>query len=137
MISLTLRKTKLLLRAILFISLMMFFYFLFMKSALEKFMEGATTIVESTQKGSEPNYPVLIICPYPSFKPSFFKEHGLEGRGLEMYFWLLYPKYIRKLESNSTVYDTYMKMSYILQKDWHIEIQNNLKLNDIHLFRSR
>ena len=137
MISLTLRKTKLLLRAILFISLMMFFYFLFMKSALEKFMEGATTIVESTQKGSEPNYPVLIICPYPSFKPSFFKEHGLEGRGLEMYFWLLYPKYIRKLESNSTVYDTYMKMSYEFQKDWHIKIQNNFQLLDTNLFSSR
>ena len=137
MISLTLRKTKLLLRAILFISLMMFFYFLFMKSALEKFMEGATTIVESTQKGSEPNYPVLIICPYPSFKPSFFKEHGLEGRGLEMYFWLLYHQYIGKLKSNSSVYDTYMKMSYEFQKDWHIKVQSNFQLLDVHLFRSR
>ena len=103
---------------------MMFFYFLFMKSALEKFMEGATTIVESTQKGSEPDSPVLIICTHPSFKPSFFKEHGLDGRGLEMYFWLLYPQYIGKLKANSSVYDTYRKMSYTFQKDWHINIQN-------------
>ena len=58
-----------------------------MKSALEKFIEGATTIVESPKKGVQPTPPILVICPDPPFKKSYFKEHDLVDPGIEKYFW--------------------------------------------------
>ena len=57
-----------------------------MKSALEKFTDGATTIVESPKKGAKPSPPVLMICPDPPFKPSYFKKHNLVDAGIEKYF---------------------------------------------------
>ena len=95
-----------------------------MKSALEKFKEGATTVVETPQRGMEPDSPVIVICPDPPFKPSFFKERNLEGLGLEMYFWSMYHHvlYIGKLKNHTSVFDVYMNMSHTLGKDWNILI---------------
>ena len=44
-----------------------------MKSALEKFINGATTVVKSQEKGVQPDPPVLDICPDTPFISSFFK----------------------------------------------------------------
>ena len=73
MISKTLRKTKLVVRGLLFFVLPVLFYILFMKSALEKFINGATTVVKSQEKGVQPDPPVLDICPDTPFISSFFK----------------------------------------------------------------
>ena len=70
MIALTLTKIKFMSRGILFIILLIFFYFLFMEPALQKFTDGATTIVQSQEKNVQPDPPVLVICPDPPFKPS-------------------------------------------------------------------
>ena len=51
MTSITLGKTKIVVRGILFITSLALFYILFMKSALEKFIDGATTIVQSQEQG--------------------------------------------------------------------------------------
>ena len=117
----TLGKTKFVIRGILFIILLVLFYILFMKSALEKFIDGATTIVQSQEKGVQPNLPVLVICPDPPFKPSYFKKLDLVNSGHEKYFWDFYRQYISKLEY-STPADIYMNMSRMLGEEWNIRV---------------
>lgn len=69
-----------------------------MKSALTEFFKCRTTIAQS-QELVDPDDPVLVACPYPPFKPSFFKEQGI---GFHPYFWgiTVYPygQIRRKLE---------------------------------------
>ena len=83
-------------------------------------MDGATTIVESPKKGAKPNPPILVICPDPPFKPSYFKKHNLVDPGIEKYFWYFYNHYISKLENDSTPLDIYMNMSLKLGVGWNI-----------------
>ena len=58
-----------------------------MKSALEQFKKGSTTIVQSKIE-YQPEPPVFIACPDPPFKTSFFKNHGLIEEGSDKYFWV-------------------------------------------------
>ena len=44
-----------------------------MESALEEFYKGRTTMAQS-QEVSDPDHPVLVACPDPPFKQSFFYE---------------------------------------------------------------
>ena len=55
MIALTLTKIKFMSKGILFMILLIFFYFLFMEPALQKFTDGATTIVQSQEKNVQPD----------------------------------------------------------------------------------
>ena len=93
-----------------------------MKSALEKFIEGATTIVESPKKGVQPTPPILVICPDPPFKNSYFKKHDLIAPGIEKYFWYGYQEFVSKFKNDSTVVDIYMNMSLKLGEDWNVMV---------------
>ena len=55
----------------------------------------------SRKKSLHPNPPVLVICPDPPFKLSFFEKHDLDDAGIEKYFWYGYRKYISRLENDS------------------------------------
>ena len=122
MIALTLTKIKFMSRGILFIILLIFFYFLFMEPALQKFKDGATTIVQSQEKNVQPDPPVLVICPDPPFKPSYFKRNGFEDFSLHMYFWRFYDKFTNMFHNDSSLTDIYKNMSLKLGVDWHIQI---------------
>ena len=93
-----------------------------MKSALEKFIEGATTVVESPKKGVQPTPPILVICPDPPFIKSYFKQHDLVGPGIETHFWYGYQEYVSKFKNDSTVVDIYMNMSLKLGEDWNVMV---------------
>ena len=125
MVSPTSRHIKVILRGILFISLLIIFITLYLESALTDFAKGRTTIAQS-QEEENPDQPVLVACPDPPFKPSFFKEQGI---GFNSYFWVKPMETSNKLEEGSSMMNVFMNMSYKLEIDWNISIMNKY-LND-------
>ena len=125
MVSPTSRYIKVVLRGILFISLLMIFITLYLESALTDFAKGRTTIAQS-QEEENPDQPVLVACPDPPFKPSFFKEQGI---GFNSYFWVKPSETSNKQEEGSSMMNVFMNMSYKLEIDWNISIMNKY-LND-------
>ena len=122
MASITSRHIKVILRGIIFITLMIIFNLIYMRPTLTDFFKGRTTIAQS-QEVADPQDPVLVICPNPPFKPSFFKEQGI---GFDANFWKLSdPRFISirsKLEMGSSMMNLYKNMSYKLVTDWNISI---------------
>ena len=74
---------KTILRGTLFITLLIVFSLIYMRPTLRDFVKGRTSIVQS-QEVADPDDPVLVVCPDPPFKPSFFEEQGI---GLNPFFW--------------------------------------------------
>ena len=114
------KQIKVLLRGILYVTLLILFYTFYMKSALEKFLKKSKTITQS-QSEAIPDQPVLIICPHPPFKPSFFKKHNID---FNEYIWA-FPTYLehrQKLENGSSTLELYMNMVYKLGIDWNISV---------------
>ena len=60
-----------------FLSLLMFCYFLYMKEAINEYQEGAITVTKQ-EKELNLEAPALTICPNPSFKHSMSKMHKLD-----------------------------------------------------------
>ena len=125
MVSLASRHIKVILRGILFISLLIIFILLYLESALKDFAKARTTIAQS-QEEENPDQPVLVVCSDPPFKPSFFKEQGI---GFNQYFWAKHSETSNKLEEGSSMMNVFMNMSYKLEMDWNISIMNEY-LND-------
>ena len=118
-------ESKFILKTVLYFILLVLFYFLYMKDALSQFKEGKTTMSEMRKKielSDSREAPVLIICPEPGFKSSFFDENYIEI-SLKKFFWN-YPsvsgKTMKKFEYK--LMDTYMNMSYTIGKDFNISL---------------
>ena len=135
MVKLTANHIKRILRGILFIVLLISFYLLYMKKALDQFTKESKTIVQSKIE-SEPEPPVLIVCPVPPFKNSFFKNHGLCKKkypGISAYFWAAYKQGDDQFfQNNSSMLELYMDMSYELGTDWDILV--NRKVQCVYIF---
>ena len=115
---------KHILRATLFGILMTAYCFLYMEPALKQYIKGSKTIAQTraNKDESEPP-PVLIVCPYPPFKSSFFKDHGMDKIvGAEKYFWKVPQHWERFKKSSYTAMDIYMNMSYKLGMDWQMQL---------------
>ena len=115
---------KHILRATLFGILMTAYCFLYMEPALKQYIKGSKTIAQTrANKDESQSPPVLIVCPYPPFKSSFFKDHGLDKSvGAEKYFWKV-PKHWETFKNSSyTAMDIYMNMSYKLGMDWQMQL---------------
>jgi hypothetical protein len=105
---------KNILRATLFGILMLAYCFLYMKPALKQYLKGSKTIAQTRENKDQPNPPpVLIVCSYPPFKNSFFKNHGLDGIGAEKYFWKV-PQHWEMFK-NSFSYSHGYLYDYVLQ----------------------
>ena len=109
---------KMLIQGVLFIILLIMFYFMYMKTAIEQFTKGSTTISQSPTDLSKLDPPIFILCPDPPFKPSFFKNHGIRSLGAVKYFW--FQKYFYKGFETHSALDLYMKMSHQYGSDWKI-----------------
>ena len=115
---------KHILRATLFGILMTAYCFLYMEPALKQYIKGSKTIAQTraNKDESEPP-PVLIVCPYPPFKSSFFKDNGMDKIvGAEKYFWKVPQHWERFKNSSYTAMDIYMNMSYKLGMDWQMQL---------------
>ena len=101
-----------------------------METALDQFTKGSTTIVQSKIQ-LEPEPPVLIVCPDPPFKTSFFQDHGLcrkEYPGISAYFWAAYKQSDYNFFQNfSSMLELYNDMSYELGTDLEILINRNMQ----------
>ena len=71
MAKLTKNKLKMILRALLYIMLLILFYKFYMKTAIENYMKASTTIAQRQEKVEEHETPITIVCPEPAFKTSF------------------------------------------------------------------
>ena len=106
---------------------MIAYCFLYMAPALKQYLKGSKTIAYTRESNNQPQPPpVLILCPYPPFKTSFFEHHGMDKSvGAEKYFWKSPHHWQNFKNSSNTAMDIYMNMSYKLEMDWQM-----------HLFRS-
>ena len=131
------KQLKKILNVILFIILFILYYFLYMESALTQYYENRTTIVQSREKILDPESPVLLLCPNPPFKASYFKNQGLDEFGHhERFFWIMHDP--QNLVQNGTAepIDIYMNMSYILGSDFKILVYQ-FKLSFLRLHQHR
>ena len=115
---------KNILRATLFGILMIAYCFLYMEPALKQYSRKIRTIAQSREvKDQSQAPPVLIACPYPPFKASFFKNHGMDkSTGAEKYFWQLSHNWKTFENSSDTAMDIYSNMSYRLGMDWQMHV---------------
>ena len=109
---------KFLVRGVVFIILLILFYFMYMKTAMEQFTKGSATISQISKSMVKLEPPIFIFCPDPPFKHSFFKNHGVRTLGVEKYFWYFTRTY--ETFENYSALDLYMKMSHHLGSDWKI-----------------
>ena len=114
---------KTVLRVILFTGLLIVYSVMYMKPALKTYGKKSTTISQKSESLTQLDLPVLVLCPDPPFKKSFFKEFGKNKTiGAERFFWSV-PVHRQMLENyNFTAMDAYMNMSYQLGLDWNISI---------------
>ena len=95
-----------------------------MRPTLTDFVKGRTTMAQS-QEAENPDDPVLVICPEPPFKPSFFKEQEI---GFNPQFWKKgrpqFKSVRKKLENDTSMMNLFKNMSYKLGTDWNIWMKN-------------
>ena len=114
---------KTVLRVILFTSLLIVYSVTYMAPAVKQFAQKSKTITQKSEEITQPELPVLVFCPDPPFKKSFFKEFGKNKTiGAERFFWSV-TVHRQMLENyNFTAMDAYMNMSYLLGLDWNISL---------------
>ena len=109
---------KAIFRGVVFVTLLITFYLMYMRTAVEQYTKGGTTISQTSKKLSKLKSPTFIFCLDPPFKPSFFKNHSVTSLGVEKYFWV-FP-HTRKIFENHSAPELYMEMSNRLGSDWKL-----------------
>ena len=92
-----------------------------MRTVIDQFFRRSTTIGHRQEKVEKYSAPVLIVCPKPAFKPSFFKENGLDNLSIDKLFWS-HEQYRKNFQNHSSMVTVYKNMTYILNLDWEIAI---------------
>ena len=79
-------------------------------------------MAESIKINNELDYPILIFCPEPGFKPSFFKDvkDEVQAIGIDRYIWEIGSQKQFLLSNVSSIPEVYKNMSYILGENWKI-----------------
>ena len=120
-----LMHVKTVLRVILFTGLLIVYSVMYMEPALKTYGRKSTTISQKSEilNLTQLDLPVLVLCPDPPFKKSFFKQFGKNKTiGAERFFWS-WSSHWQMLENyNFTAMDAYMNMSYQLGLDWNISL---------------
>ena len=102
------KKTKIILRVALYLILLALFATIYVRSAFRMYMSGSTTIGQRQEKLEIHEPPVLILCPEPAFKPSFFLHYEPFA---ENFFWQI-DKYRLGISNDTSMLDVYANMSY-------------------------
>ena len=117
---------KMVLRVILFTCLLIVYSVMYMEPALKQYAKKSKTIAQKREIIQQPESPVLVFCPDPPFKKSFFDQFGKNKTlGMDKYFWAWNWQMLEN--SPSTANDIYMNMSYQLGIDWNISLPNFFK----------
>ena len=109
-------------KTLLFLILLILYYVFYMQIALDQYNEGRTTMAESIKINNELDYPILVFCPEPGFKPSFFKDvkDEVQATGIDRYIWEFGSQKEFLLSNVSSIPEVYKNMSYILGENWKI-----------------
>ena len=120
-----LMHVKTVLRVILFTGLLIVYSVMYMEPALKTYGRKSTTISQKSEilNLTQLDLPVLVLCPDPPFKKSFFKQFGKnKSMGVEKYFWSFDVHWPMVENYYSIAMDVYMNMSYQLGLDWNISV---------------
>ena len=122
MVLLTSKVIEFCVKTLLFLILLILYYVFYMQIALDQYNEGRTTMAESIKPDNELEYPVLIFCPEPGFKPSFFKDfkNEVQVTGIDRYIWEIGSQKKSLLSNVSSIPEVYKNMSYVLEENWEI-----------------
>ena len=122
MVLLTSKVIEFSVKTLLYLILLILYYVFYMKIALDQYDEGRTTMAESIKINNELDYPVLIFCPEPGFKRSFFKdvEDKVQATGIDRYIWEIGRQKEFLLSNVSSIPKVYKNMSYTLEENWRI-----------------
>ena len=114
------------LRGILFTALLIVYFIMYMEPALKQYHKKSKTIAQKRENIAQPESPILVLCPDPPFKKSFFERFGeKKDPGAEKFFWVVSSHWQMVEDYNSTAMDVYMNMSYQLGLDWNISFPNS------------
>ena len=115
---------KTVLRAVLFTVLLIVYSVMYMEPALRLYRKKDKTIAQKREIITHQESPVLVLCPDPPFKKSFFKQQIFENKtvGVERFFWTGEHHWPEGLKLKAEAMDTYMSMSYQLGLDWNISL---------------
>ena len=124
MVLLTRKVIEFSVKALLFLILLILYYGFYMQIALDQYNEGRTTMAESIKINNELDYPVLIFCPEPGFKRSFFKDvkDQVQATGVDRYIWEIGRQKEFLLSNVSSIPEVYKNMSYKLEENWRIHL---------------
>ena len=100
--------TKILFRIVLYLILLALFGIIYAKDAFKMYMSRSTGFGQRQETVEQHEPPVLIICPEPTFKPSFFLDYEPFA---ESFFWQM-DKYRQGISNNASMLDLYANMSY-------------------------
>ena len=115
------------LRGILFTTLLIVYSSMYMEPALRQYGKKDKTIAQKRENIAQPESPVLVLCPDPPFKASFFEQFGEKKIiGAENFFWVVSPQWQMVANHPSTALDIYTNMSYQLGTDWNISLVSYL-----------
>ena len=115
---------KLGLKDIFYAILVVLFFVFYMKDSLDKYQKGITTMGERQVEieFDKRLCPIVIICPQPGFKTSYFDELKIYS-GMKKFLWKKPSyKYMKAIEND--IVNAYDNMSYKLEIDWNIHLWN-------------
>ena len=99
---------KIFCRVLLYLILLTLFATFYAKNAFTMYMSDSTSFGQRKENIEENEPPVLILCPEPAFKPSFFLDYEPFA---ESFFWQM-DKYRQGISNNTSMLDLYANMSY-------------------------
>ena len=100
--------TKILFRVVLYLILLALFGIIYAKDAFKMYMSRSTGFGQMQETVEQHEPPVLIICPEPTFKPSFFLDYAPFA---ESFFWQD-DKYLQGFADGTSMLELYANMSY-------------------------
>ena len=100
--------TKILFRVVLYFILLALFGIIYAKDAFKMYMSDSKGFGQRQETVEEHKPPVLIICPEPAFKPSFFHDYEPFA---ENFFWEN-DRYRQGISNDTSMLDVYANMSY-------------------------
>ena len=109
--------TKLLFRLALYLTLMALFGIIYAKDAFRLYMSNSTSYGQRQESIEIHEPPVIILCPEPAFKPSFFLDYEPFA---ESFFWGADAKYRQGISNDTSMLDVYANMSW--QFFWQFSI---------------
>ena len=122
-LKITLNHMKLGLKGIFYAILVVLFCVFYMKDSLDKYQKGITTMGERQVEIDKKRLcPIVLICPQPGFKTSYFDELKIYS-GMKKFLWKKPSyKYMKPIEND--IVSAYDNMSYKLGIDWNIHVWN-------------